>query len=278
MGGICLLRVFRRCRYEFCANRRRPAGFLVPDCPRGYRRPSRSLGKRKISSELGLGFVVSLLGLVASAIWDLPTGATVVATFVYPWRPSLPASACESLFKRLEQRPERAHRCRYCCSRRDRAGWTLARYGSPDGSPLAQLAGKGSAPVQLAFLTSDERETYRDSQEEVQHRTWSKAARSSNRSSGEHARCPKRCRSALDSILRAGAKSPPVTRSCLSIFKARTTTTTLLVGHPTRLDRSWRRSHSSSRETVSLRAAAEIGAFAQNIALRRSRRASLFEP
>src|SRR4030095_11083708 len=29
----------------------------------------------------GLGFVVSVLGLVASATWDLPTGATVVTTF-----------------------------------------------------------------------------------------------------------------------------------------------------------------------------------------------------
>jgi len=29
----------------------------------------------------GLGFVVSVLGLVASAAWDLPTGATVVTTF-----------------------------------------------------------------------------------------------------------------------------------------------------------------------------------------------------
>jgi zinc/manganese transport system permease protein len=29
----------------------------------------------------GLGFVVSVLGLVASVTWDLPTGATVVTTF-----------------------------------------------------------------------------------------------------------------------------------------------------------------------------------------------------
>ncbi|MBI4488130.1 MAG: metal ABC transporter permease, partial [Deltaproteobacteria bacterium] len=36
---------------------------------------------KRLALGWGLGFVVSILGLLASATWDLPTGATVVATF-----------------------------------------------------------------------------------------------------------------------------------------------------------------------------------------------------
>jgi zinc/manganese transport system permease protein len=128
---------------------------------------------RSITAKLvigwGLGFVVSVFGLVASAVWDLPTGATVVTTFgVF----MAAVAACLGLEFLI---------------RGTRAKGLIALNGVGIGTLVAiGLAGlflvifprmdhhwlnwleKAAPSIQLVFLTSDEREIYQDSQEAVQ--------------------------------------------------------------------------------------------------------------
>ena len=165
---------------------------------------------RSVSARLalgwGLGFVVSLLGLVASATWDLPTGATVVATFGVSM-----AAVAASLGLRILIQATRAKGPSALTGAAIAAlavialaGLLLVMVPQMDHHWLNWLE-KAAPSVQLAFLTSDEHETYRDSQEEVQRgqneiqrlRAMQQQVRWGT---GE---IPKRCRSALDSILRA---------------------------------------------------------------------------
>jgi zinc/manganese transport system permease protein len=117
----------------------------------------------------GIGFVVSILGLVASATMDLPTGATVVTTFGV----SLAAvAACLGL-----QTFILATRAKGLVALTGAgiaafavlalAGLLLLLFPQMDHHWLNWLE-KAVPDVELVFLTSDERETYRDSQESVQ--------------------------------------------------------------------------------------------------------------
>ena len=128
---------------------------------------------RSVSARLalgwGLGFVVSLLGLVASATWDLPTGATVVATFGVSM-----AAVAACLGLRILIQATRAKGLSALTGAGIAALAVIALAGlllvivpQMDHHWLNWLE-KAAPSVQLAFLTSDERETYRDSQEEVQ--------------------------------------------------------------------------------------------------------------
>ena len=115
-----------------------------------------------------IGFVVSILGLTASAAWDLPTGATVVATFgalmaaIAGWLGLL------SLVRRIRTEGPSAL-----------AGIAIAAFAVVGFAGLLLLffprmdhhwlnwLEKEVTPFELAFLASDERETYRDSTEAV---------------------------------------------------------------------------------------------------------------
>ena len=128
---------------------------------------------RSVSARLalgwGLGFVVSILGLVASATWDLPTGATVVTTFGV----SVAAVAVWLALRALIQ----ATRAKGLSAL---VGAGIAAFAMVGLSGFLFLIlpqmdhhwlnwlEKAVPTVQLAFLTSDERETYRDSQEAIQ--------------------------------------------------------------------------------------------------------------
>lgn len=128
---------------------------------------------RSVSARLalgwGLGFVVSLLGLVASATWDLPTGATVVTTFGVSM-----AAVAAGLGLRILIQATRAKGPSALTGAGIAALGVLALAGlllvivpQMDHHWLNWLE-KVAPSIQLAFLTSDERETYRDSQEAVQ--------------------------------------------------------------------------------------------------------------
>jgi hypothetical protein len=116
-----------------------------------------------------LGFVVSVLGLVASAAWDLPTGATVVTTFGVVMAA---VAACLGL-----QRVIRATRARGLIALKGigvaifavigLAGLLFLIFPQMDHHWLSWLE-KTMPRVQLTFLTSEERETYWESQEAVQ--------------------------------------------------------------------------------------------------------------
>jgi zinc/manganese transport system permease protein len=117
----------------------------------------------------GIGFVVSILGLVASATMDLPTGATVVTTFGV----SLAAvAACLGLQVLIQ-----ATRAKGPVALTGAgiaafavlalAGLLLLVFPQMDHYWLNWLE-KAVPDVELVFLTSDERETYRDSEESVQ--------------------------------------------------------------------------------------------------------------
>jgi zinc/manganese transport system permease protein len=124
---------------------------------------------RRLAIGWGLGFVVSVLGLVASAAWDLPTGATVVTTFGVVMAA---VAACLGL-----QRVIRATRARGLIALKGigvaifavigLAGLLFLIFPQMDHHWLSWLE-KTMPRVQLTFLTSEERETYWESQGAVQ--------------------------------------------------------------------------------------------------------------
>jgi len=116
-----------------------------------------------------IGFVVSILGLVASAAWDLPTGATVVATFGVFMAVVAALLGLGSLVRQIRAEGPRAL-----------VGVGIAVFGAfgfagallllfprMDHHWLNWLEMQTPA-FKLAFLTSDERQTYRDSADDVQ--------------------------------------------------------------------------------------------------------------
>ncbi len=118
----------------------------------------------------GFGFLVSVLGLFASYVWDFPTGATVVTTFG-----ALLAAVAVGLGVRRLIREVATH------------GLRALRGVGVAGSAFVGLAGlflvffprmdhhwlnwleDAAPPIQLAFLTPYERQTYWDSHEAIRH-------------------------------------------------------------------------------------------------------------
>jgi zinc/manganese transport system permease protein len=117
----------------------------------------------------GLGFVVSVLGLVASATWDLPTGATVVTTFGVFMAAVAAWLGLQSLIRRTRAKGLIALNGVGVATLAAMAlaGLFLLIFPQMDHHWFNWLE-KAVPSVQLAFLTSDERETYHDSQEAVQ--------------------------------------------------------------------------------------------------------------
>jgi zinc/manganese transport system permease protein len=128
---------------------------------------------RSVSARLalgwGFGFVVSIVGLIASALWDLPTGATVVTTFGV-----LMASVAAWLYLQTLVQVMRAQGLIAVAGigiagsiATGLAGLFLLIFPQMDHHWLNWLE-KAVPSIQLAFLTVDERETYRDSQEALE--------------------------------------------------------------------------------------------------------------
>jgi zinc/manganese transport system permease protein len=117
----------------------------------------------------GLGFVVSVLGLVASAAWDLPTGATVVTTFGAFMAAVAAWLGLQTLIEatRVKGFAALTGVGIAILAAMGLAGLFLFLFPQMDHHWLNWLE-KAVPSVQLAFLTSDERETYQDSQEAVQ--------------------------------------------------------------------------------------------------------------
>jgi zinc/manganese transport system permease protein len=128
---------------------------------------TRSITKR-LAVGWGLGFVVSVLGLVASATWDLPTGATVVTTFGVFMAAVAAWLGVQTLFRRTRVKGLSALSGVGIASLTAMAlaGFFLAIFPQMDHHWLNWLE-KAAPSIQLAFLTSDERETYSDSQDAV---------------------------------------------------------------------------------------------------------------
>ncbi|TMA06176.1 MAG: hypothetical protein E6J89_18295 [Deltaproteobacteria bacterium] len=93
----------------------------------------------------GIGFIVSVLGLIASAAWDLPTGATVVTTFGILAAAVALGLVAGSLIGAVRARG---------LSALTGIGWSPAPSLPPDGSPLAQLdrGGDSCRPAQLSHV------------------------------------------------------------------------------------------------------------------------------
>jgi hypothetical protein len=117
----------------------------------------------------GLGFVVSVLGLVASATWDLPTGATVVTTFGVFMAAVAAWLGLQTLIRGTKAKGLIALNGVGIATfaAMGLAGLLLLMFPQMDHHWLTWLE-KAAPSVQLTFLTSDERETYHDSQEAVQ--------------------------------------------------------------------------------------------------------------
>jgi zinc/manganese transport system permease protein len=116
----------------------------------------------------GFGVVVSVLGLTASSLWDLPTGAAVVTTFG-----TLLAAVTLAIGLRALVRRVRAHGIRMLAgvgavalALVGVAGLLLLLVPGMDHHWLDWLE-DGLPLVQLAFLTPRERETYWDSREAI---------------------------------------------------------------------------------------------------------------
>jgi zinc/manganese transport system permease protein len=124
---------------------------------------------KRLALGWAVGFIVSILGLVASAALDLPTGATVVTTFGVLMAVVAACLGLVSFVRRFRADGPRAL-----------AGAGIAVFGTigftgalllffpqMDHHWLNWLEKKVPA-LELAFVTSDERETFRDSAESVQ--------------------------------------------------------------------------------------------------------------
>jgi zinc/manganese transport system permease protein len=116
-----------------------------------------------------IGFIVSILGLVASAAWDLPTGATVVTTFGAFMAAIAAWLGLVSLVRRVRAEGPIALAGVGIAifTVVGVAGLLLLFFPQMDHHWLNWLEQKAPA-VEFAFLTSDERETYEESYESVQ--------------------------------------------------------------------------------------------------------------
>jgi zinc/manganese transport system permease protein len=121
---------------------------------------------RRLVTGWVLGFLVSVLGLWASFAWDLPTGAAVVATFGALMAAVALGLAVRSLARGLRERGWEALRgvglaagCAVAL-----AGLLLVAVPRMDHHWLNWLE-EAVPPIELAFLTRGERQTWRDSRE-----------------------------------------------------------------------------------------------------------------
>ena len=79
--GLSLLCVLRARRDQLCPGRRRVAGVLLSDRARPGRHRAGRGDREPAHGRLGVRDMVSVVGMVASALLDLPTGATVACVF-----------------------------------------------------------------------------------------------------------------------------------------------------------------------------------------------------
>ena len=116
-----------------------------------------------------VGFTVSILGLVASAAWDLPTGATVVATFGLFMAAVAASLGLRNLIRGISsQGPSALFGVGIAASALvGLVGLLLILFPQMDHHWLNWLE-KAAPPVQLVFLSADERETYWDSRDAVE--------------------------------------------------------------------------------------------------------------
>jgi zinc/manganese transport system permease protein len=113
-----------------------------------------------------VGFAASILGLVASALWDFPTGAAVVTTFGIFMAIVAASLGLRNLIRGISSKgPSALIGAGIAASTVvGLAGLLLLLFPQMDHHWLNWLE-KAAPPVQLIFLTADERETYSDSQE-----------------------------------------------------------------------------------------------------------------
>jgi zinc/manganese transport system permease protein len=114
----------------------------------------------------GLGLVVSMVGLVASATLDLPTGATVVTTFGVFMAAVAAWIALQNLIRKTRAKGVVALTGAGIAGSVavGAAGFFLIVFPKMDHHWLDWME-KAVPSVRLVFLTSDERETYWDSQD-----------------------------------------------------------------------------------------------------------------
>src|SRR5689334_3774835 len=116
-----------------------------------------------------LAFLVSIVGLIVSAAWDLPTGAAVVTTFGAAAALIAGALALKSLASAIRSQGRRALAGvgLTAAALAGAAGFTLLVFPHMDHHWLNWLEA-ATPSVRLAFLDADERENYRDEYESVQ--------------------------------------------------------------------------------------------------------------
>lgn len=114
------------------------------------------------------GFLVSLVGLTASYLWDLPTGAAVVTTFGAFLGAVALAIATRALIRQVRARGVKALAGvgTVGCALVALAGGLLLLFPGMDHHWLNWLE-EAAPAVELAFLTPRERETYRQSREAI---------------------------------------------------------------------------------------------------------------
>jgi zinc/manganese transport system permease protein len=116
-----------------------------------------------------LGFLVSVVGLIVSAAWDLPTGAAVVTTFGAAAALIAGALGFKSLCSAVRSQGRRALAGvgLTAAALAAVAGFMLLAFPHMDHHWLNWLEA-ATPSVRLAFLDADERESYRDEYESVQ--------------------------------------------------------------------------------------------------------------
>src|SRR5437773_562733 len=121
---------------------------------------------RRLVTGWALGFLVSVLGLWASFAWDLPTGAAVVATFGAMMAGVALVRGGLGLARGVRERGWEALRSVGlvgCCAF-GLAGLLLAAVPRMDHHWLNSLE-EAVPPIELAFLTRGERQTWHESRE-----------------------------------------------------------------------------------------------------------------
>lgn len=116
----------------------------------------------------GLGFLVSLLGLGASYLWDLPTGAAVVTTFGALMATIALGLGVRALAREVRRRGGEALSGLgiAACMVAGAAGLLLLLFPGMDHHWLNWLE-EASPVVELIFLTPAERQTFRESREAI---------------------------------------------------------------------------------------------------------------
>jgi zinc/manganese transport system permease protein len=116
----------------------------------------------------GFGFLVSVLGLSASYLWDLPTGATVVTTFGAMLAVVAFGIGTRALVREVKKRGVRALTGVgiVACGLLGLSGFLLLLFPQMDHHWLNWLE-EAAPAVELAFLTPYERQTYWDSREAI---------------------------------------------------------------------------------------------------------------